>query len=125
MINTLKLEENEDINTEGEKDTEASKIWTDAQLLQLQKAVVANTGRKKLQVPGFHAIQGLRKARESGWSVKDQGPANAEKYGIKFWGDVAKMVTSVTINAFIRNSLDSMFLRNMESREFLMNHEFS
>ena len=95
--NPLKSEENGDIDAEGEKDTEASKVeWTDAHLLQLQKAVktVANAGKKKLQVPGFHAIQGLRKARESGWSVKDEGPANAEKYGIKFWGEVAKLVTS-------------------------------
>jgi hypothetical protein len=90
-INPLKSSENEDIEVEGE----AKKTgWDDSQLSHLQKAVktVATTGKKKLPVPGFHAIQGLRKARESGWSVKDEGPANAEKYGIKFWEEVARSI---------------------------------
>ncbi len=84
------------VNEDTGEEESRKESWSEAQRVQLDKAVknVALAGRKKLPLPGFHALQGLRKAREDGWSVKDKGPANAEKYGMKFWGEVAQKVSS-------------------------------
>ena len=68
-------------------------------LARLRKAVATVLKRDKIPAPGFHPIQGLREARLNGWSCKSvgrkaKGPERAEKYGPKFWENVAEEAKS-------------------------------